>query len=69
MGKADPAFSSSFTECLYSEGAMKMMIKVKVVKVMIKAMQMVKVVVAPGVKLMTRSLLSRSTWLRSLEPS
>ena len=45
-----------------------MMIKVKVVKVMIKAMQMVKVV-APGVKLMTRSLLSRSTWLRSLEPS
>ena len=68
MGKADPAFSSSFTECLYSEGAMKMMIKVKVVKVMIKAMQMVKEV-APGVKLMTRSLLSRSTWLRSLEPS
>ena len=68
MGKADPAFSSSFTECLYSEGAMKMMIKVKVVKVMRKAMQMVKVV-APGVKLMTRSLLSRSTWLRSLEPS
>ena len=30
MGKADPAFSSSFTECLYSEGAMKMMIKVKI---------------------------------------
>ena len=51
-----------------SEKDVKMMIKVKVVKVMIKAMQMVKVV-APGVKLMTRSLLSRSTWLRSLEPS
>lgn len=36
MGKADPAFSSSFTERLYDEGGMKMMIKAKVVKGMIK---------------------------------
>ena len=41
------------------------------VRVMLKEMEMakVKVTVAPGIKLMSRSLLSRSTWLRSLEPS
>ena len=42
---------------------------VKVMKVMIKAKKVMKVTVAPGIKPMTRSLLSRSTWLRSLQPS